>query len=381
MDCPELDKLIAGIEGNIVPVKVRQLFEAHLEECRTCQAALNKFLQIERILEKTVYGDPHKDHYLAYLSHLTGRKMRWETAEEAKKSSRVNIRRLLIKISAGFFIAAAAGASAVLILSSLGIIGEFGAGKKSITTSPTAQETPRPDSVPAGPAKPIPSEAVIPSAPTAEGEQSQGVTPQDIFKKLNLGEEPPEMQAITAGEKADSAKLWSLEAELSALRDALSRTPGDHSLIKRSMDKYRQVIAERKSLGRPSRVKDYYNLGYLHYIIEEYPQTATVAGEGLRVVRMGPTQYLHYIKAMSHYQIALKAGTPLPPDSSLDETARVRGAALRAELDIEGRKRAVIELRRSITEFSYLLKNPELQQTAQGWILRCNELIGELGSE
>ena len=147
------------------------------------------------------------------------------------------------------------------------------------------------------------------------------------------------------------------------------------------MEKYRQVIEQRKLLGRQARVKDYYNLGYLHYVNENYPQTVIVTTEGLQLARLGPTQYLHYLKAMSHYQLALKATTPLPADSSLDETARIQGAALRAQLDAEARKKAVIELRKSIAEFSYLLKHPELSDTAQEWILKCNDLIGRFSAE
>jgi len=99
------------------------------------------------------------------------------------------------------------------------------------------------------------------------------------------------------------------------------------------------------------------------------------------MVRMGPTQYLHYLKAMSHYRLALKAATPLPPDTTSNEEARIRGAALRAQLDAEGRRSAVVELRKAIAEFSHLLTNPELEPTAREWILKCNELIEQSATQ
>ena len=141
------------------------------------------------------------------------------------------------------------------------------------------------------------------------------------------------------------------------------------------MDKHRQVIEERKTLGAAARVKDYYNRGYLHYAAGEYPQTAIVTGEGLRMVRIGPTEYLHYLKGMAHYQIALKALNPLPQDTTRDEAARIKGATLRAQLDLEGRERAVMELRRAVSEFSYLLNIPSLKSSGQDWILKCENLI------
>ena len=144
------------------------------------------------------------------------------------------------------------------------------------------------------------------------------------------------------------------------------------------MEMYRQLIAERRRLNQPSRVRDYYNLGYMHYLNKEYPQTAIVTGEGIQMVRIGPVEYLHYLKGMSHYRIAEQATKPLPSATSTDDSARVAGALLRAELDVEGKRQAISELRRAVSEFNYMLKNPELDQTARDWILKCSSMIEQL---
>ena len=85
MECKNLENLLAGIEGNKIPLHIRELFEAHMKDCHTCQASLSRFLQIERILEKTVYGDTRRDNYLSFISHLFERRMHWEIPEEAKR--------------------------------------------------------------------------------------------------------------------------------------------------------------------------------------------------------------------------------------------------------------------------------------------------------
>ena len=208
-----------------------------------------------------------------------------------------------------------------------------------------------------------------------------GMEPEAVYNYINgIPPEDGAPESSPALSAEDSTRLRVMEAELGALRDGLARDPTDTSLRRRMMEKYRQVIEERKRLQRKLRVKDYYNLGYLHYTAGEYPQTAIVTGEGLRMVQMGPKQYLHYLKAMSHYQIAMRASSPLPADTTADSLARTSGALVRAQLDREGHRRAVGELRKAITEFSHLLSTPALESAAQEWILRCNEQIGSLGS-
>jgi len=392
MECKNLENLLAGIEGNKIPLHIRELFEAHMKDCHTCQASLSRFLQIERILEKTVYGDTRRDNYLSFISHLFERRMHWEIPEEAKRIEEERRKRLIFRIGLGFLIAGFIGALSALILGGLGIIGTRKFARQEIVSADSARadlsrnpsaavqsaqytDQATPDSVRAD-SEPVQAPTVsaredVQTKKEAEG--SKNITPQSIYEKIK-----GENEASPLTEEKDSTKLRTLKAELSAYRDALSRTPRDQSLIQRSIEKYREVIKERQRLGQPARVNDYYGLGYLHYSIREYPQTAIVTSEGIRMVHMGPTQYLHYLKAMSHYQMAVRASNPLPPDTSADENARVRGEALRAELDMEARKKAQFELRRAVAEFNFLLTNPELEQTAREWILKCNDLMTQL---
>lgn len=382
MECPELKKLIEDIQDGLIPFRLRQILETHLNECRSCRVGMNNFLKIGQILEKTVYGESAQDKYLAYLSNISGKRLRWESPEESREKSRVMLRGLIIKVAVGFIVAAGLGASAVLILGHLGIIGKGGIELETAADT-TAVEKPFFDSGTPG----IYQTAPPATADTGGGSlhsivlPEAGVTPDAVFELLNrtydtdFGLEPP------TGAEEDSSRLRIFQSELAAFMDALSRTPLDRDLRKRAMDKYRQVIEERKRLGRPAMVGEYYGLGYLHYSVGEYPQTAIVTAEGLRMVRIGPTEYLHYLKAMSHYQLGLKAATPLPPDTTSDEEARIRGATLRAQLDIEGRRKSVVELRKAIAEFGHLLKNPELEPTAREWILKCNELIEQTAAQ
>jgi len=381
MECSELEKLIKDIQSNFIPFKLRPILETHLNECRSCRAGMNNFLKISQILEKTVYGATTEDRYLAYLSNVAGKKLRWESPEESRKRSREMLRGLIIKVAAGFIVAAGLGTSAVVILGHLGIIGEVGP-EMEIGADMNALEKAYP-----GPGSPGAYQRVTPGLADTVNDSSQltvlpeqGLTPDAIYELLNSAPDPDSDLEGPAAEK-DSSRLRILQSELAALNDALSRTPLDRDLRKRTMDKYRQVIEERRSLGSPARVNEYYGLGYLHYSIGEYLQTAIVTAEGVRMVRMGPIQFLHYLKAMAHYQLALDASSPLPPDTTSDEQARIRGATLRAELDAEGRKKAVVEFRKAITEFSYLLKNPDMSSTAREWILKCNDLIEQSAAQ
>jgi hypothetical protein len=372
MDCPELKAIIASLPGNCIPQPVHDRIEEHMASCRACKAGISNFLQIGKILEKTVYGQRSKDDTLRYLSHIADRKLHWETEEErCRRVKKAGSLRLLLKLAAGFMAAAGLGASLAMILSYLGWIGQSKVAELDLTGQAAQEElAAKLDHSQMDSAAELP--AVVP-----EG----GMSPDAVFRYLNADTLSPENlsgQPLLA--PGDSAQLNSLEAELGALRDAISRDPTDMSLRRRMMDKYRQVIDERLKLKQRLRVQDYYNLGYLHYEQAEYPQTAIVTAEGLRTVRMGPTQYLHYLKAMSHYQIAQRASEPLPADSSADSTARLLGAQMRAELDQEGRRRAVTELRKAITEFGYLLSTPALSEPARDWILRCNEQIGQLST-
>ena len=382
MECPELEKLIEDIPGDLIPFKLRPILETHLNECRKCRAGMSNFVKISQILEKTVYGKPPEDKYLAYLSKIAGKRLHWESHEESQERSRKMLRGLIIKVVAGFVVAAGLGASAVVILGYFGIIGKGGPEIETAADT-TAGEIAYP-----GPGAPGAYQIETPGTAYSVSDSAQlavlpenGMTPDAVYQLLSSTPDSTSgLKESTAVEK-DSSDLRIFQSKLSALRDALSRTPLDRDLRKRTIDKYRQVIEERKRLGRPATVNEYYGLGYLHYSIGEYPQTAIVTAEGLRMVRMGPTQYLHYLKAMAHYQLALKASSPLPADTTSDEQARIRGAAMRARLDAEGRRRAVIEFRKAITEFSQLLNNPDLEPTAREWILKCSELIEQTAAQ
>ncbi|OGG06672.1 MAG: hypothetical protein A3F83_06770 [Candidatus Glassbacteria bacterium RIFCSPLOWO2_12_FULL_58_11] len=368
MDCTELKALLERVKGEAIPRDLRPVFESHLEACRTCRAAMNNFLKIGKILEKTVYSEAVPDHYLNFLRHSSGRKLRWGTQLEEREPKTKVPWLLILRVAAGFAVAIGLGASAAVILGHFGLIGRFSSGHQPAEGTPSTEL-----------AAPAPDQSTSQTGNQADMPQyappDSAVNPAALYHLLN-SDSARAAAAIPAREApADSARLKSMEAELGALRDALSRTPDDHSLRQRTMDKHRQVIEERKTLGAAARVKDYYNLGYLHYEAGEYPQTAIVTGEGLRMVRIGPTEYLHYLKGMSHYQIALKALNPLPADTTRDEAARIKGATLRAQLDLEGRERAVMELRRAVSEFSYLLNIPSLKSSGQDWILKCENLI------
>lgn len=379
MDCPELKTILDPLEDELVPGHAHHRLEIHFAECRSCQAGLSNFLKIGKIINKTVYGADSKDDLLRYICHLGGLDYRWAGPDDQPRHrKKTNWLRLLFKVAAGFAVAAGLGASLALILGYFGLIGGRGGQPVEVVFDPTASE-------------PVLSGRVTAAGNTMAAGENPGVAvivpeggmnPDAVYEYIN-GIPPSQQVSQTASPSLtpeDSSRLRNMETELAALRDALARDPGDTSMRRRMMNKYRQVIDERKRLQRMLRVQDYYNLGYLHYTAGEYPQTAIITGEGLQLVRMGPKQYLHYLKAMSHYQIALRASAPLPADTTSDSTARVRGAQFRAELDNAGRRRAVMELRKAITEFSHLLSSPELAPSAREWILRCNQQIGTLAA-
>jgi hypothetical protein len=359
MDCTELKALLDQFEDGVIPRQLKSQIENHLETCRSCRAKLANYIKIGNILTSTVYGEPTEDKYLGFLNHLTGQKFIWGPPGEVKPDSGGRKRIIMmLKVFAGFVVAVGVGVSSLMILSRSGCI-----GKGPEIEEPTFAKPEEPAS---------PPRAVSPT-----GIERQ--TPVQItVAELNRPEQAEVRQPSAPSVAADSSRLRILRAELTALRDAVSRTPRNRQMIRRAMDKYRQLIAERRRLNQPSRVRDYYNLGYMHYLNEEYPQTAIVTGEGIQMVRIGPVEYLHYLKAMSHYRIAEQAAKPLPSDTSTDDSARVAGALLRAELDVEGRRQAINELRRAISEFNYMMKNPELEQTARDWILKCSRMIEQL---
>lgn len=250
MECPELKKLIEDIQGNLIPFKFRPILETHLNECRSCRVGMNNFLKIRQILEKTVYSEFSEDKYLVYLSKVAGKNLRWESPEESRERSRKMLRGLVIKVAIGFIVAAGLGASAALILGRLGIIGK-GGPEVEIAADKTALEKPFPA---AGTPGSYQSAPPAPAGTVSDSSQrivlpEEGVTPDAIFDLLNstydtgFGLEPP------TGAEKDSSRLRIFQSELVALRDALSRTPFDHDLGKRTRDKYRQVIEERKRLG------------------------------------------------------------------------------------------------------------------------------------
>ncbi|MEA2062949.1 MAG: hypothetical protein U9P14_04560 [Gemmatimonadota bacterium] len=393
MDCPELKKLMDQSENGLIPRHLKAVIEAHLDTCRSCSAKLAGFMKIEDIIGNTVYGAPSRDKYLRFLSHEYGQELNWAKPYESLSPGPTGGRRLsmlLIKVLVGFLVAAAAGISGVLVLGRSGCIGRQ-PQEKQLAEAPLAERD-------AG--IPIPAEQDSAPAPAPSAGRNEEPTinlgsldkmpvlpvkldPESIYQRINSRREtstspPPPPSPARTGEPVDSSRLKTLEAELAALRDARSRTPKDRSLIKRTMEKHRQVMAEKRRLDRPARARDYFNLGYLHYLNQEYPQTAIVTEEGLKMVRIEPTEYLHYLKAMSHFRIAEQAIEPLPADTSGDNAARLAGARLRAELDTEGKKQAINQLRQAIMEFNQLQNNPELKDSANEWILKCSNMIEEL---
>jgi len=375
-DCPQLKALINQIEGNCIPARLRGPVEQHLEECRTCRAGLINFLKIDKILEKTVYSETKRDNVLRYVSSLVGRKLAWDCSEESREKQRRKIGLLLLRIIAGCIAAGGLGASIALLLGHFGIIG---GGRPAEDSGPPVELTTP------GPWSPAPIQADREAADESAEAQipvvvpAGGLDPEAVYRYLDSFSRSAARAraAADSASPADSTRLQNLEAELGALRDALARTPQDGEIRRRTMDKYREIIDERKRMGRSLRVRDYYNLGYLHYLGGEFPQTAIITREGLLMVRIGPTQYLHYLKAMSHYQIGLRALNPLPPDTSATPEARVAGETMRAGLDAAARKRAAMEFRRAIGEFSNLLSNPDLEPSARQWILECNAQLGK----
>ncbi len=366
MECSHLRGFLNRLKGDFIPFEQREPLEQHLRECRHCQAAITSFLKIDRILERTVYGASLGDKHLTFLGHAAGRKLRWENAIEAAARQRDRQRRRLGWLLAGVLAAALAGGSSVFLLGRLGMIGP-GRPSPAAAISASAGVPASPAAAPAPVPPPADTSSAADNSPPADSARLQA-----IYQRLEQSARP---------EPGDSARLRTLEAELGAYRDALSRTPGDPGLTERARESWRGLIEERRRLGRPARVRDYYGLGYLHYRQGQYPQTAVVTAEGLQLVRMDPGQYLHYLKAMSHYQLARRALQPLPADTTHDEQARLQGTILRAQLDREAKRRAALELRRSIAEFSHLLDNPELEGTAREWLLKCNDLLAGLDGQ
>ena len=369
-NCPELKSILDQVEDGVIPREKKPEIEDHLENCRSCSAKLSNYIQIDNILTNTVYGEPARDKYLGFLFHITGQKYIW--GKESKIKTVVqprNMTRLMLKILVGFIAAAGLGISGLVVFGRSGCSGE-----KPATDQPgglISDSLPEKTSI-AG------NKTGAALEDTIDTINQKASNPGEVFQKINRMEEPDDSLALLSSGDSDSSRLKVLTAELSALRDAVSRTPRDRNLVTRATEKYRQLLVEQRRLKRPARARDYYNLGYMHYLNEEYPQTAIVTEEGIRMVRMGPVQYLHYLKAMSHYRIAEQAAKPLPPDTSSDDSARLAGALMRAELDTEGRQQAVTELRRSISEFKQLLDNPELKQSATEWILKCSQLIEQI---
>jgi hypothetical protein len=377
MECPQLKALLDQARDNVLPSELRPVIEAHLEECHVCRAEMNRFIKIDQILQRTVYSDPAADNYLNFICHVANRKLRWgkfqpQTAPQEQKFDTRRLLILLLKVTLGFIIAAALGASLAMILGRLGYIGRPQPGPVA-ADSLIRSRTIRTDSS-AAPSRPDTSAGQV--SDSAGLLQPDSFSPESVSHLLNQAE-----PQATDPPVADSTRLMVLEAEASALRDALGRSPRDRSLIDRSIEKSRQIVDERQRLGLSVRVKDYYNLGYAYYQNKQYPQTVLVTTDGLQKVRIGPTEYLHYLKAMSHYQLGMRILQPLPADTSPNAEARAAGAVLRANLDAEGRRRGMVELRRAIDEFGYLLNKPELQPIAKNWILKCNDLTAKADAE
>ena len=377
MDCTEIKALLDQVEDGVIPWRLKSQIENHFETCRNCRAKLTNYIKIGNILTSTVYGEPAEDKYLGFLRHLTGQKLVWGPADEVKPGSGGPKRIIMmLKVFAGFVVAVGVGVSSLMILGRSGCI-----GKGPEIEEPTFAEPEEPAGFPRA-VSPTGVESQTPvqitAADTIDSINQTASDPGAVYQRLNRPEETEVRQPSAPSVAADSSRLKILGAELAALRDAVSRTPRNRQMIRRAMDKYRQLIAERRRLNQPSRVRDYYNLGYMHYLNKEYPQTAIVTGEGIQMVRIGPVEYLHYLKGMSHYRIAEQATKPLPSATSTDDSARVAGALLRAELDVEGKRQAISELRRAVSEFNYMLKNPELDQTARDWILKCSSMIEQL---
>jgi len=366
-NCPELKSLLDQVEGRDIPSDLRGPIEAHLESCHACRADFNRFLKIGNILQRTVYGNPNEDRYLSYLSHLTGQRMRWSSFPRPSKPLEKDRRMLLLllKVFVGFLVAAGAGVSLAVILGRTGLLGH----KTQIVQVDSIDAPVSPFRV-AGPQDADSTVTAAAARPDTSFPVPDSVSPGAVLEALNSQPEPERNLS-----PADSAGLRTMQAELGALRDALSRNPRDMDLQQRAVEKSRQVLEEKRRLGVSAQVKDYYNLGWAHYQGHEFRQALLVTADGLQSVKIGPTEYLHYLKAMSHYQLAERLLKPLPADTTADEQARVKGAVLRSKLDADARRQAVGEMRRAIEDFSAMLGRPELEPVARGWILRLNDQI------
>ena len=369
MDCPELQELIDQIEGNVIPLRLKSEIENLLENNKACRAGYAKFLQIEQILQNTVYGEMDRDKHLAYLSHLAGRHLRYQRENEKIEEDKKPFKLSLVKILGFILVAAAVGTSAALVMALMNrnkppVVVELSDSLAKEVHVINQDQVGR-----------IPIPGVKEPPGNIQPESDGTVNPASILDKLN----EMESEAISSeGAVKDSSRLKVLEAELSALQDAMSRSPGDRQLVSRMMDAYRKVIDQRRQLAMKERVRDYYNLGYLHYGAGEYPQAAIITDEGIKNVRIGPTEYLHYLKALSYYRMAERGSIPLPADLSESSEARVAGESMRASLDLEAKRKAVNDLRRAISEFTQLLNNPELESSATNWILKCNDMIRQI---
>ena len=115
MECPELQQLLDQIEGNVIPLRMKAEIESLLENNNTCRAGYARFLQIEQILQNTVYGEMDKDKHLAYLSHLAGRNLRYQREDEKLAEAKNPFKLSLAKMIGFILVAAAVGTSAALV--------------------------------------------------------------------------------------------------------------------------------------------------------------------------------------------------------------------------------------------------------------------------
>ena len=91
MDCPELKNILANLEDNVIPDNVHFRLEEHCSTCHACKSGMSNFLQVGKILEKTVYGESGKDDILRYICHISGKNYRWAAPEKKPNSVKKRI--------------------------------------------------------------------------------------------------------------------------------------------------------------------------------------------------------------------------------------------------------------------------------------------------
>ncbi|MBN2290191.1 MAG: zf-HC2 domain-containing protein, partial [Candidatus Glassbacteria bacterium] len=189
-ECSELKALLDQAEDGVIPWELKTQVESHLESCRTCSAKLSGFLKIQSILTATVYGDPSRDNYLVFLSQVAGKTFSWgPPGEKQPQASPGGRLRMMLKIFAGFVVAAGLGISGLVVF---GRSGCFHRGPAAPAPVPAVQSEPTaaPESgLPPPAARAAPEETA--AADTPEILDRPASDPKAIYLELNRPEKTP----------------------------------------------------------------------------------------------------------------------------------------------------------------------------------------------